>query len=100
MLVLEDCWVTFGGSLIQNARFADSKCEFRGRLRNACFPGERHLVADLKVRVSQEVSYETLVLFRKWVLHKSVQQEWPTRVSHRNLPQECPTRVPYKSVPH
>ena len=31
--------------------------------------------------------------------HKSVPQEFPTRVTHKSVLQECPTRVSQKSVP-
>ena len=62
--------MTFGGSLVRNARFGDWKCDFWKKSRK-----------DVHTRV----------------FNKSVPQECPTRVA---CPQECPTRVSPTRVPY
>ena len=125
-----DGWfrLTFGGSFVRNARFADFdmwvfeeisyetlvleiwRVAFWGSLvRNARF---RDLTRDfwrtsrtkrsfwrLDVWLLKEVSYETFVLQPRSVCPIRLSQiECPTRVSYNSVPQECPTRVSRKSV--
>ena len=69
--------VTFGGSLVRNARFGDLTCDFWRKSRT------KSALQECPTRVS----------------YKSVPQECPTRVSHKSFLQECPTRVSHKECP-
>ena len=74
--------MTFGGSLVRNARLAASQRDFWRKSRTKSVP-YRSVPQECPTRVS----------------HKSVLQEYPTRVSYKSVPQECPTRVSRNSVP-
>ena len=69
--------MTFGGSLVRNARFGEMTGDFWRKSRT------KRALQECPTRVS----------------YKSVPQECPTRVSHKSFVQECPTRVSLKSVP-
>ena len=89
--------MTFGGSLVRNARFGDLTCDFWRKSRS------KRSFLRLDASLLEEVSYEKLVLQPRvcptGVSHKCVLQECPTRVSYKSIPQEFPTRVSHKSVP-
>ena len=86
MLVLEAWLVTFGESLVENARFGSLACHFWWQSRGKCSFWKLGLSLLVKVSWNLEAS---LVVSTKSVL---------TRVSSRSVKKECLARVSSKSV--
>ena len=94
MLVLEAWIVTFGASLVENARFGSLDCHFWCKSRGKCSFWK------LGLSLLVKVSWKMLVLEAST---KSVQQKCPdkrakqeSRVSSKSV--QCPARVARKSV--
>ena len=86
MLVLKAWIVTFGESLVENARFESLDCHFWWKSRGKCSFWKLGL--SLLVKVS----------WKMLVFGKIVQQECQERVSSKSVQQECLARVSCNSV--
>ena len=109
--------MTFGGSLVRNARFGDltwdtlvghscgtllwdHSCRAHSSYETSSKSHAARLQDELFVRdFLQKSRVKSQKRAFRTKLPPKVTQEFPTRVSHKSVPQECPTRVSYKSVP-
>ena len=96
MLVLEAWIVTFGESLVENARFGSLHCHFGHKSRGKCSFWK------LGVSLLLKVSWQKLVLEawkgHFWLSSKSVKKECQARASSKRVKKECQARVSSKSV--
>ena len=89
MLVLEAWILTFGDSLMENARFGSLECHFWWKSCGKCSFWKLGFSLLVKVSWKMLVLEASLVVSTKSVL---------TRVSSKSVEQECPARVSSKSV--